>query len=420
MAAGTSTDNRAAQYEAIHKAMPEIFAKEVGIINKFKDAGDKVQISGRGMRLMFKQWMAGSYGAWDSEGGSLGAGVGQKLGEANASGVHRRVAVEMNRAPEYHSDTSEKAFTKALRDATMDTTANMSDSLNREFLMDGNCILCTVSSGHTTTTLTVDTTRNLQQGMVINSYSNDMTTKRSEVRRVVGVLSATTVKIDGAFAAQSSTDRIVIDQPAGTANPVGIFGPRYYHQSNLATYWHDKLRSDVPMLRTPHYDAGGNALTPAILRIALAQLKHHRGPEVFKRKKGFWIAPTAQKDAILDSAQQIATITGGPNFGRAGGVDPMFAEDDVRFAGFAIEESTVADPTRIDFTFRENWFRGETLKMGLYDVDGRTIFEVRDSTGAVKAAMQWFMVWIGQYFVEDPGLGIVIDDLALPAAEYAI
>lgn len=419
MAAGTSTNVRASQFEAIHKSLPEIYALESGFFQKIKDGtGDKVQVAGRGLRISFEKLPPGRYGAWDPNGGSLGSGSAQVLGEAAASCVARKVAVEITKELQYHTDSKEKAWINALKSATKKSTTTFSDSANREFLRNGDCILATVSSGHTTTTITVDTTRFLQVGMAISSYSNDMTTKRTENRTVTAIVSATVFTVDGTFTSQSATDRITVEQQTSVSTPVGIYGPRYYHTNNTALYWHDVLRSTVPALATPYVSGQSGALTPALVRLGLNKLRRHRGAAAMKKGRWTWLAPDAQVDAWEAQALTMTQINTDGDSSKQG-VDTMFDMSMPRIGGYPVEVSTVADPARLDFTDLDNWFKGETLPIGLYDVDGQSVFEGRDGDGYVKATQIFFITWIGQTFVEDPGRGLFIDTLALPHADYA-
>ena len=419
MAAGTSTDVRASQIQAIHKAAPKLFALEDGPVNKIMKGGaEKVTVSGLAMRLPYEIRPGGLYGAFDPAGGTLGAGNNFLLGEATSSPIARKLGVEMQKAQIWDTDDPEKAFINALKKGTKDASMMLADCMNREFMTDGDCILCTVSAGETTTTLTVDTTRLLRVGLAVSSYSNNMATKRAENTLVTKIISQTQFMVETAFTAQSSTDRITIEQPStAPANPVGLFGPRYFITSNSALYWHDVLRSDVPGLVSPYVDGSGNALTPAMARLLMNKLKIHRGENVFQNSRYSFLFPLAQAQAWEDLGINISEISGNGNFSNQG-VDRLFNEKKSTVGGLPIDTSIVANPARVDLIDYADWFRAEKKPIGLYDVDGTTIFEGRDGDGNVKTTQNFWLTFIGQLHVSDPGRHAYIDDLAKPSASY--
>jgi hypothetical protein len=70
---------------------------------------------------------------------------------------------------------------------------------------------------------------------------------------------------------------------------------------------------------------------------------------------------------------------------------------------------------RIDFVTDEVWGRGETLPIGFYKTDGRSIFEIRSASGGVATADIFYMVNGFQTFVNNPAACAYIDELAIPA-----
>ena len=61
---------------------------------------------------------------------------------------------------------------------------------------------------------------------------------------------------------------------------------------------------------------------------------------------------------------------------------------------------------------------GEAARVETADVDGKTLFEGRDTNGNVKLTQNFWLVFIGQFHVSDPGRHGYIDDLAKPNAAY--
>lgn len=83
-------------------------------------------------------------------------------------------------------------------------------------------------------------------------------------------------------------------------------------------------------------------------------------------------------------------------------------------AGAPVKDTFNWNQKRIDFVTPSVWGRGETLPIGFYKTDGRSIFEIRGASGGVATSEIFYMVVGTQYFVNNPAATAYIDALAIP------
>jgi hypothetical protein len=87
----------------------------------------------------------------------------------------------------------------------------------------------------------------------------------------------------------------------------------------------------------------------------------------------------------------------------------------MQMAGAPVTEHFNWNKTRIDFVNGEVWGRGETLPIGFYKSDGRSIFEIRGASGGVATADIFYMTVGMQTFVTNPAATAYIYGLAVPS-----
>src|SRR6185295_14347086 len=100
-----------------------------------------------------------------------------------------------------------------------------------------------------------------------------------------------------------------------------------------------------------------------------------------------------------------------------GGSDKLdfYFDGPYSFAGALGKPSFSWNKSRIDFVVPNLWGRAEILPIGFYKTDGRTIFEIRASSGGVATSDIFYMVNGLQTFLMNPAAASYIDNLAVPA-----
>jgi hypothetical protein len=89
--------------------------------------------------------------------------------------------------------------------------------------------------------------------------------------------------------------------------------------------------------------------------------------------------------------------------------------DNVQLAGAPVRTHYSWDKTRIDFIAKELWGRAQVKAPDFYEVDGRRIFEMRDTTTGGLVASQIFHIVVGfNLFHKNPAGSAYIYGLPVP------
>jgi hypothetical protein len=273
----------------------------------------------------------------------------------------------------------------------------------------GDGVYATFNISGTTLTFTSNAKhRNLREGSNYCVYDTTLATNRGTVNiSSIDPGAGTAVITSAAPAGTTNGDKLLPEGLTG-ANPTWLFGLPYH--MSTATTWMGLSRTTYPNLKTPTW-ATSSGITQSHIRFIKNQVEMLRGNSVWDTGDWSWYCHPSQRQGIeeLGWSMSLYDKTGGRD-----GFDPMFDVEKLRVDGIKLLTDANADPTRFDLVDFKNWGRGETLPVGLYDVDDDTIFPIYGASGGLAAAEIFYIAAIMQFFVDDPVRGAFLSSVSLP------
>jgi hypothetical protein len=215
-----------------------------------------------------------------------------------------------------------------------------------------------------------------------------------------------------------STDVILLEGVSG-ANPVGYFGIPYHISPSAIGTWLNMSRVTTPEIRASNFDVGGNALTTFPIRLLLTKIRQR-------------IAGSASAGALKSlrahlhdtqaaAYEELAVLVTKIEKGSGNeSIDMLFG--DQRMAGVPQMRDIHAARNRIDFLHLDSWGRVESLPVDFIKKPDGTYIErpIDSATGSPIAAILFWIVWFGQFFVENPATQGDITTLAIAAGYDAL
>lgn len=172
-------------------------------------------------------------------------------------------------------------------------------------------------------------------------------------------------------------------------------------------------RATYPQIRTPSITAS-SAVTPAMLRACINAVEIVRGPQVWDSGDWSIYGNPAQRQSVEEIFFSMSIY----DKAKGEGGDVLFDVDKLRVNGFKYLSSSNADPTRLDLVDFKNWFIGETLPVGLYDVEDDTMFPIYGASGGLAAAEIFYVLGILDFGVDDFQRASYISSLSVPSGSY--
>lgn len=413
--AQTETQVVAAELERVAPKVPLLFERDAMFYaNVEKRPVEKV--SSRDMRVPLEIRPGGLFGYYDAAGGDMGRGEGPTFEKATVSTVNFKYAVEWHKKAQWSTDDARKSVVDSVKHLLANSMKEFRRMVDANLMTagDGAVGVISVVTGTGPYTLTLGTdgfgTRLIRVGQKINIYDTTMATNRTpgDERSVTSIdPEAKTITVaGGAIAGITATDKIMASGLTG-ANPVGILGVPYHHNSASTGTWLGLDRSTYPEIRSNRINAsGGLALTHA--RRALNKIGERLGMENGLKLKA-WMNPCqAQAYEELGQLVQMINRTGGSKS------DMELYFDIQQIAGVPVKKHFNWDKTRIDFVVDEVWGRAEMHPAGFYEEEGRRLFEVRGASGGVAAATLFYLVASFNTFINQPPGTSYISDLTVP------
>lgn len=372
-------------------------------------------ISNRQMRIPLELRPGGSFQYFDPNGGDLGRGGGPTWDKAVLTPVYVSENIEYTKLVQWATDNDRKAIANAVRRLTATALDELRRQIDGQLMQAGTGQVGTVSAvtagaGFDTYVLNSDGfgARLVRYGQTVQVFDSALTTLRgSGVITFLDVENKTievTPNITGAVA----TDALVVMGIAAPTALPALYGVPYHHSNASTGTWLGFPRSTTPEIRANRVNAGGSAFSLPLPRLAINKIGNRVGiNNQFKPKA--WLNP-CQKQAYENIGQAMSIITKQP---KEEGLDVYFER--MQMAGAPVKESYNWNQKRIDFVTDEVWGRGETLPIGFYKTDGRSIFEIRSTGGGVTAADIFYMVNGMQTFVNNPAACAYIDNLLVPS-----
>lgn len=376
------------------------------------------KISARQMRIPLELRPGGSFQYFNPNGGDLGRGGGPTWDKAVVNAVFVSENIEYTKLTEWSTDDSRKAITNAVRRLTAGALDELKRQLDSQLMQAGNGVIGTVSAvstsgGVDTYTLGTDGfgARLIRYGQTIQLFDSTLSTLRGSGVVTFYDSENKQIGVTPAIANAAITDLIVtsgIDSPLSLP---AIYGVPYHHSNASTGSWLGFSRASNPEIRSNRVNAAGSGLTLPLPRLALTKIGNRLGiNNTFKPTA--WMHP-AQMAAYEEIGQLVQIIDRGTS-GKDSGLNMYFGGKMV-MAGADVKASYNWNQKRIDFIVDSVWGRAEMLPIGFYTTDGRKIFEIRGASGGVATADIFYMVWGGQYFVNNPAATSYIDNLAVPA-----
>jgi hypothetical protein len=221
----------------------------------------------------------------------------------------------------------------------------------------------------------------------------------------------------------ASTDRICI---SGLTAPLQSFqsswplsgdsfrhGLYYFNDANTSNYLLGQLKSNITELLANNVNAAG-ALAHVHGLILQDQIINRRDEEAFKGLIG--LSHMAQRAAVYQIGiamsewyrnkkdQMIDVMPGGVQY-----------SDTFPYVGITMKVDKRQAKDRLDFIIPKLWGRAMLHDTKFHEVQGRTEFEGRTSSGTLQASVIFYITQAFDYYCVDPGAQGFINGLTVPA-----
>lgn len=376
-------------------------------------------VSQRLMRVPLEIRPGGSFQYFDPNGGDLGRGGGPTWDKAVINPVFVSENIEYTKLTQWATDNDRKAITQAVRKLTATAIDELSKQIDNQLQGDGTgsvgtILTATPGAGFDTYVLTNDFGAKLvRYGQTVQIFDSTLTTFRGkgQITYWDPSLGVNTIEVTPNIAGAQATDVLVVD---GLSTPTALpamYGVPYQHSNASTGTWLGFNRATTPEIRSNRVNGGGSPLSLPLARLAINAIGNRVGI-MNNFKPNAWLHP-CQKQAYENIGQAVIQIKPDWNEKKDGDLDMYF--DRMQFAGAPDKPHFSWNKTRIDFVSDSVWGRAEILPIGFYKTDGRSIFEIRSSSGGVVASDIFYMVNGCQFFVNNPAATAYIDNLAIPA-----
>lgn len=386
------------------------------------------KVSGRAYKIPQIVLDGGQSQVFDPGGGTMPRGSAITPAAGTASACFTTTAREITLQDMWGTDSSEKAIEDFL-------TKNVSGGLKKHYEFQDS-LIASDGSGTLGTVLSITITGGVYTlGMDNSSMFSDL--------QVVDVWSALGGTFKGAVqvAGVDFVNENLILSNAPDARQTGVIAPAAlaggglaqndillvhgapgaadtmvrgikYHQSNSQTAsWQGLTPSNFPgKLVTPYINAGGAALSRAIIRLGEDYLSRAHGIGSEELDKLVFIVGLDQRAAW----GQIATALDMSIFQEIKGdatIDPLKKRQVQTMAGRKMVPSNRATKQRIDAIIPDHWGRGEVLPTGPFAPFGQTSFMPVGANGMPVTAVDYF--WVSGYNVhcDSRNSGFYVDTL---------
>ncbi len=400
----------------LERVLPKIavlFERDDMFYNSIKKRDVEV-ISNRLMRVPLELRPGGNFGYFDPNGGDLGRGGGPTWDKATLQSVFVREAFEYTKLTEWSTNTDRKAITNAVRRLTAEALDELKRQLDSQLMQPGTGQIGTIStstpSGGSDTIVLTSTfgARLMRPGQTVQIYTSAFVLRGSGEITSWDVETSTIV-VTPSVTGSTGGDVLVTQGIAAPTSLPALFGVPYHHSNASTGTWLGLNRATNPEIRSNGVNASSNPLSLPLPRLAINKIGNRVGlNNGFKPRA--WMHP-CQKQAYEEIGQLVSIIQKQP---KDEGLN-MYFGDNMQMAGAPVTEHFSWNKTRIDFVNGEVWGRGETLPIGFYKSDGRSIFEIRGASGGVATADIFYMTVGMQTFVTNPAATAYIHTLAVPS-----
>lgn len=412
MAAVAESQVVALELEKVLTKVKTLFERDDKFYANIKKKNVEV-ISYRQMRIPLKLRPGGAFQYFDPNGGDLGRGGGATWDKAVVQSVFVSHNIEYTKLTQWATDDNRKSVQNAVRELTADALDEMRRQLDSQMMQSGTGqigIIDVVTAGAGFDTYDMDNVNGVRltrYGQTVQVFDPTFATLRGSGTITLWDVENKQIQVTPNVAGAQATDVLVVNGVSTPASMPAIYGVPYHHSNASTGTWLGFSRANTPEIRANRVNAAGAAFSLPLPRLAINKIGNRTGIDN-SFKPVAWLHP-CQKQAYEEVGQAVSIIQKMP---KQEGLDMYF--DKMSMAGASTAESFSWPTDRIDFVSSDVWGRGETLPIGFYKTDGRQVFEIRGASGGVATAEIFYMVWGGQFFVNNPAACAYIDNLAIP------
>jgi len=432
-----STNVLQAQIEKVRPKVQELFETTDNIAALIKKGGEAEIISEKLYRIPLVTYRGGSFRAFNADGGDMGPGSGLNVTNLEAGFVYTDYAYQISKRAMDDTAKSEQAVINAFAYNFKNAMKELQATDDIVFHTNGTGVITstvgasatgTWNSGNSTTYTFASATdyvavSRIRPGMLVDVYSNALSANRGSYFVDHVDYNNKIVYIQGAqVAGAATTDVMAI---SGLTPPLQSFqstwplsgdsfrhGMYYAMDANSSNYYLGQLKSNVSELLANNVVVNGN-LAHVHGLILQDQIINRRDEEAFKGLVG--ISHMAQRTAVYDigiafsewfrgkSDKMIDVMPGGTSY-----------SDTFPFVGVTCKIDKRQDKSRMDFIIPKLWGRCMLHDTKFHEVEGKTIFEGRTSSGTLAAFVLYYLVQCFDYYSVDPGAQGFLSGLNVP------
>jgi hypothetical protein len=443
------------QIEVVEPELQMLFEQTDRIAKRVKASGKVQQVSRYLWRLPLKLYNGMHYTKFSGNGGSYYHGTSLVLSNLEAGYYYTNLGVQLTQEQLDTSQNTNQSVVNVFNDALANAMVEAGVYDDISFHQTGTGILTNSSSAVTNSTNATMTfnaagdylhTSMLREGMCVDvwdttgatlrvagtgapiiitaiDYDNFIVTLNQTVTSLTtgDILAIRNLTAYGPSTLTSFSSGYPGGPPANVSGGIGgdsfRHGYRYMTDTTTSNYFYGKQKSTFGTQLNPVYvNAQSQPIEWDHFNRVVAKIIQKRDPDVWKKLEG--ITSTAQRAAIWNLGTTIVTnMRTGTQFGNSydGIPSDNGYEDTLTVSGLPILISKRADRSRIDFVNFDKVWRAQLHDTKFADVGKQgTIFEGRDSTGAVQAFIEFFVVQAYDFVCPDNGGFGVISSLALP------
>ncbi len=431
-----------AQIEKVRNKVQELFETTDNVAALIRKGGEAEVISQKLYRIPLVLYRGGIFRSFNADAGDMGSGSGVKVSKITAGFLYSDYVVEMSLQTMDTTATSGQSVLNAFAYNFKNAMKELQTMDDIVFHTNGTGVITSSvgasanstwgSSSNTTLTFAAATdsvgVSRVRPGMAVDVYSNDLTTKRSTTnpqQLFVDHVDYTNkiVYLSDVVTAVANTDVLAI---AGLSATLASFqstwplagdsfrhGLYYVNDANSSNYFLGQLKSNITELLANNVSA--NALLTHAHGLQLQdQIINRRDESAFSGLVG--IAHMAQRAQVYNIGIALSEWYRGSSDKM---IDVMPSgikySDTFPFAGVTCKVDKRQDKSRIDFIIPKLWGRAMLHDTKFHDVQGRTVFESRTSTGTLKAAVHFILTQAFDYYSVDPGAQGYISNLTVPS-----
>lgn len=444
MSAVAGADVLQAMIEKVRPKVQELFETSDNIAALIKKGGESEVISDKLYRIPLVTSRGGAFRKFNADSGDMGGGTGLSVTFMTAGYIYSDYVVEIGLRAKDTTAKSEQSVVNAFAYNFKNAMKELQATDDIVFHTDGSGKLTNSASATSTwtggTTYTFAGTTDyvgvsrLRPGMTINVYNSAGSTQRDDgsgnTEFAIDHIDTINKKVylkagtgSGTVASAAGTDIIAVAGLSATLTSFSSTWPLagdsfrhglyYFNDANTSNYVLGQLKSNVTELLANNVVA--NAYLAHVHGLLLQdQIINRRDEAAYKGLVG--IAHMAQRAQVYNIGiamsewfrgkddKMIDVMPGGTNY-----------SDTFPFVGVTCKLDKRQDKSRFDFIIPKLFGRAMLHDTKFHEVEGRTVFESRTSSGTLKAAVHFILVQAFDYYCVDPGAQGYISGLTVPS-----